>query len=159
MDHRHMARVRGQIGHCGIWCGSCAVGTGALMELARRYREMAESHGVEHWGASAFDYAEFAKGLECISRLDVCPGCLLGGGRDDCELRICSAGRGVESCPECDSFGDCPHGELLEHMRSGAGRAGMAVVDSPADSGRILSQPDAELAGKWWWRALFAGEE
>ena len=159
MDRRALTRVLGQMGRCGIWCGSCAVGTGALMGLARLYREMAESHGLEHWGASEFDYSEFSKGLEAISRLDVCPGCLGGGGRDGCELRACSADKGLECCVECDSFGACPHGELLEHMRTGAGEAGMSVAESPADRERILSSGEAELEGKWWWRALFWGDE
>lgn len=154
-----MDRVLSQVGHCGIWCGSCVVGNGALMELARRYLELADSHGLEHWGAAGFDYAEFSKALGAISELDVCPGCLAGGGRDDCEIRRCSVERAVETCVACGSFGECQHDELLEHMRTGALRAGLGVIDSPGDKERILSKPEADLARKWWWRALFEGEE
>ncbi len=32
-------RVKAQIGACGIWCGSCAVGNGSLRELSRRFEE------------------------------------------------------------------------------------------------------------------------
>ena len=32
--------VQGQIGFCGIWCGSCVVGNGTLKELTKRYEEI-----------------------------------------------------------------------------------------------------------------------
>lgn len=157
MDRGHLTRVMSQLGYCGIWCGSCVVGSGALMELARRYREMLDSHGIEDWGAQGFDYAEFVKGLESISKLEVCTGCLSGGGRDDCELRLCAQRRQAE-CVDCDSFGDCTHGELLDHMRTGARQAGMVVIDTSADKQSVRSDADSELARRWWWRALFLEE-
>ncbi len=155
MNRGHLESVLPQIGRCGIWCGSCVVGNGALMEMARRYREMVESHGLEHWGATGFDYAEFTKGLGCVSRLDVCPGCLSGGGRDECRLRRCVEGRGLDTCVDCTEFPDCSHGELLEHMRSGARRAGLTVIDSRADSERVVEGGESQLSDRWWWRALF----
>ncbi len=155
MDRGHLERVMPQIGRCGIWCGSCVVVNGVLMELARRYRDMVGSHGLEHWGATGFDYAEFAKGLESISQLEVCPGCLLDGGRDDCELRQCARERRLDGCVDCSEYSDCPHGELLEHMRSGARRAGLTVIDASADAKRVRTDAESELCRRWWWRAVF----
>ena len=155
MERGHLERVMPQIGRCGIWCGSCVVGNGALMELARRYRDMVDSHGLEHWGAEGFDYAEFAKGLALISELEVCPGCLSGGGRDGCKLRSCAHERQLDGCVDCGEFSRCPDGELLEHMRSGARRAGLTVVDSRADAERVRASAESELHELWWWRALF----
>jgi hypothetical protein len=123
--------------------------------LARRYREMVESHGLEHWGATGFDYAEFAKGLKSVSELDVCSGCRAGGGRDDCELRECVRERELDSCVCCGEIPNCSHRELLEHMRSGARRAGLTVIDSETDVERVRSNAEAELSPKWWWRAVF----
>lgn len=159
MNREHLERVLPQIGRCGIWCGSCVVGNGALMELARRYRALAESHGLEHWGAKGFDYDEFAKGLECISSLEACPGCLCGGGRDECQLRECAEGRGLDTCVRCGSFSDCPHGELREHMRSGARRAGLAVIDAAPDAERVRKEGEAALRVMWWWRAVFEDQD
>ena len=155
MDRRHLERVIPQIGRCGIWCGSCVVGNGALMELARRYRDLADSHGLEDWGSTGFDYAEFAKGLESVSRLEACSGCLAGGGRDDCELGQCARARRHDVCVDCSEFSSCSHGELLEHMRSGARRAGLTVIDTSADAERVRAEPTSELRQHWWWRALF----
>jgi len=46
--HREaLENVKGQIGACGIWCGSCAVGNGALQELSRRYGELLKGHGLD----------------------------------------------------------------------------------------------------------------
>jgi hypothetical protein len=155
VDRRHLENVLPQIGCCGIWCGSCVVGNGALMELARRYREMVELHGLEHWGAVGFDYAEFTKGLKSVSELDVCSGCRAGGGRDHCELRECSRDRELYSCVGCSEFPDCAQREVLKHMRSGARGAGLSVIESGTDAERISSNGERELSGKWWWRALF----
>ena len=58
--------VRDQIGVCGIWCGSCIVGNGALRELTRRYKELITAYSLEEWGPRDFDFEELLKGLESI---------------------------------------------------------------------------------------------
>ncbi len=155
MDRGNLKKTIPQIGRCGIWCGSCVVGNGALMELAGKYKSMVESYGLEHWGATGFDYEEFVKGLGRVSELDACPGCLSGGGPDECKLKQCICERGLETCVDCSEFSDCRHGELLEHMRSGARKAGLTVIDSRADLERIREGGESELSDRWWWRALF----
>jgi hypothetical protein len=157
-DRNAFQNVFDQVGFCGIWCPSCAVGTGALMQLANRYRDMCESHGLGHWGATEFEYQEFLKGLECISGLSVCPGCLKGGGRDDCEIRRCASERQLSGCAGCGDRAACRHGTILEHMRSGARVAGLVVVDIPGTHELPGERRQQELASTWWWRALFAGD-
>jgi len=39
--------VKNQIGFCGIWCGSCAAGNGAIVELARRFDEIVKKYELE----------------------------------------------------------------------------------------------------------------
>ena len=157
MSREALDNVFDQVGYCGIWCGSCAVGAGALMELAAKYRAMAESHGLGHWGAAGFDYAEFLKGLDAIAALPACAGCLRGGGRDDCELRSCASGRGLRACSACTDRDACRHGELLEHMRTGALGAGLIVVDRPDEHDLAEDRRTEDLESRWWWRALFGG--
>jgi hypothetical protein len=127
------------------------------MLLADAYRDMAESHGVGQWGAEDFDYEAFLKGLDAIAALPVCPGCLRGGGRDDCELRACATGRDLRGCVSCPERPSCPHGELLQHMRAGAARAGLVVIDRPEDHDMPEHRRREALASLWWWRALFGG--
>jgi hypothetical protein len=55
--------VKGQIGRCGIYCGSCVVGNGTLRELAKRFEETYKAYGVHHWGPKDFDIDNFVKGL------------------------------------------------------------------------------------------------
>jgi hypothetical protein len=156
MERDAFQNVFDQVGFCGIWCGSCAVGTGALMELADRYRDMCESHGLGHWGAPEYDYEKFLKGLESISGLPVCPGCLKGGGRDNCEIRHCASERHLAGCGACTDPAACRHDALLDHMRSGARAAGLVVVDIPGTHELPKERRQQELASAWWWRALFA---
>jgi hypothetical protein len=157
MSREALDNVFDQVGYCGIWCGSCAVGTGALMALAVKYRDMADSHGLGHWGAEGFDYAAFLKALGAIAALPACAGCLKGGGRDDCELRSCASARGLRGCVACPERQDCRHGELLAHMRTGAHRAGLVVVERPAEHDLTDDRRRRELEPLWWWRALFGG--
>jgi hypothetical protein len=155
MSHEALDRVFDQIGHCGIWCGSCAVGTGALSELAERYCELCESHGLGEWGADGFDYGAFLHGLVSIASLPGCPGCRRGGGRKDCELRACSTERGSEGCVACGEFGACLHDGLLLHMRRGAEDAGLVVLDGSDEQPLSEDRRRQELERIWWWRALY----
>jgi len=147
--------VRDQVGGCGIWCGSCAVGNGSLRELTSRYRGLLDSHGVGHWAPEEMDYEAFARGLGTIYDIAACPGCRQGGGRDDCPLRACSVGRAVADCTECEAFGACDHDELLQHMRSGARKAGLFVRDPGEERSCLLSTWIEELPESWPSLILF----
>ena len=151
--------VFGQVGHCGIWCGSCAVGTGALMDLAIRYRDLCESHGLGAWGADGFDYAAFLRGLGAIAGLAACPGCRRGGGREACEIRACANSRSTDGCALCGEDARCPHTEILEHMRRGARDAGLFVQEAEQPDELTDARRREILASLWWWRALHEGEE
>ena len=158
MDSKQHRRVRGQIGTCGIWCGSCVVGSGALMAVAGRLRTMVESHGLEAWGAEGFDYGAFTRALACVSDLEPCPGCRAGGGQEDCPMRACARDRGVSACPACFEFGGCANHGALKTMRDGAEAAGLTVAKTVDDLLRIHREADADLGRRWWWRGLFAEE-
>lgn len=58
--------AKSQIGYCGIWCGSCAVGNGTLRELSRRYSQLVADYDLEEWGPKDFNFGEFLKGLDSI---------------------------------------------------------------------------------------------
>ena len=78
METETFENVKGQIGRCGIWCGSCAVGNGTLKKLAKRCEHIIGGYGVDEWGAKDFDGKEFMKRLASIQALPVCQGCLKG---------------------------------------------------------------------------------
>ena len=158
MDRTALDNVFDQVGFCGIWCGSCAVGSSALMALAEKYKALCESHGLGHWGAEEFDYAEFLNGLDSIARLAGCAGCLQGGGRSDCGLRACATTRDIAACSSCNQTAACTHASLLKHMRDGARAAGMMVADKASEHDIPEEQRRAELRSLWWWRALL-GED
>jgi hypothetical protein len=147
--------VKDQIGYCGIWCGSCVVGTGALMELTRRYRELVTSYGLHEWGPRDVDYDSFYAGLKSIQGAPACPGCLKGGGRDDCDLRACATGKGLDECRACEDQAECMHADLLEHMRSGAKEAGLFVKDEDGPREELLAEWKAALKSRWPFYLLF----
>lgn len=147
--------AKDQIGFCGIWCGSCIVGNGALRELTRRYERTITGYDLKSWGAVDFDYDAFAKGLAAIQRLPACPGCRQGGGRDDCEMRACASAKSVGDCTECDGRSECKHTEMLETMRSGAVAAGLFVKTGLDDRGRIPDRWMTELQTRWPCCVLF----
>lgn len=149
MRSGHFANVAEQVGRCGIWCGSCVVGNGVLAELTRRYERLLELHDLRAWGPKDVDHDAFSQSLRSICSMAPCPGCLKGGGRDDCELRSCAEERTLSDCSECGELGRCPRGTLLDHMRSGAARAGLFVRGPGADRGTTLRRWLEELRSRW----------
>jgi hypothetical protein len=158
MSSGHFESVRAQIGCCGIWCGSCVVGNGALAELTRRYERLLELHDLRNWGPKDFDHDQFAQGLRSIRSMAPRAGCLRGGGRDSCELRSCARARELADCTECGGRGQCPHAGLLGHMRSGAARAGLSVREPGSDRERSLRGWMEEIRSRWPQSVLFDGQ-
>jgi len=150
--------VRDQIGFCGIWCGSCAVGNGALRELTKRFEIIIKGYGLSGWGPKDFDFKEFEKGLVSIQTVPLCLGCLKGGGRTDCEIRACARTKKVADCSECNRPAACKNSELLEHMRTGASQVGIFVKTDSLDRRKLLSKWTAELESRWPSCTLFLRE-
>jgi hypothetical protein len=150
--------VKNQIGFCGIWCGSCIVGNGALQELSRRYREMIERYGVEEWGPDDFNFAEFKKGMKSIQAISLCKGCLRGDGNEDCEIRPCALNRGVSDCVECDEFGQsdkCRNSKSLHKIRKGVLDADLLVKTDRINKEKLIENWTAELKSKFPGCVLF----
>ena len=137
--------VRSQIGYCGIWCGSCVVGNGALRELAAQLGSVLASYEVGKWGPKDFDYQELSRGLASIRRIPVCRGCVKGGGAEECPLRACAKGKGLDDCTLCGEQVACPYGKRLHHMRTGARAAGLFVRNPGDDREEFLAGSEAEL--------------
>ena len=150
-----LATVRDQIGACGIWCGGCAVGNGALRELSRRYGQLIEDYGLDHCGPRDFHYRQLAQALASLQQVPLCAGCRRGGGRDGCELRACATKQRVEFCGECRGA-DCKHTELLQHMRSGGHDAGLFIETGAVHLPELVEQWSAELKDTWPACILFA---
>jgi hypothetical protein len=146
--------VKGQIGFCGIWCGSCVVGNGTLRDLTKRYKELINTYDLKDWGPKDFDFDEFYKGLESIENMPLCAGCLKGGGRDNCEIRACAKDKNLQDCTICDQFGRCEI-KLLKHMRSGALKAGLFVKSQNDDNTKVLEKWTQILKSKWPCCILF----
>jgi hypothetical protein len=155
---KHYDNVKDQIGCCGIWCGSCVAGNGVLQELTKRYHEIITNYGLEQWAPKDFDYREFAKGLESIQNMPPCPGCLKGGGRDDCEIRTCAKNKNLADCSECDRPDECENVKLLETMQQGALKAGLMVKTENIDRRALLEQWTEHLKNTWPSSFLFQND-
>ena len=147
--------VREQIGFCGIWCGSCVVGNGTLRALTERYEEIIGAYALEEWAPEDFNYKEFLKGLTLIRSMPLCPGCLKGGGRDNCEMKACASNRNIDDCSECREPATCKHVEALQKMRSGAIAAGLAVKIDNVDKQQLIEKWSTELKSQWPCSILF----
>lgn len=154
-SHEAFDRVKNQIGCCGIWCGSCIVGNGALRELTTRYEKILAAYGMKEWAPSDFDHAGFSRSLDVIRRFGACPGCREGGGRDNCEIRGCASEKRLNDCTECVDRVSCGPKELLEKMRSGARAAGLFVRDDKEDRDDALRTWMAEIPRTWPSSILF----
>jgi hypothetical protein len=152
---RDYANVRQQIGFCGIWCGGCVVGNGTLRELTERYAGLIKSYGLPEWGPEDVAWQELQSGLASIESMPLCPGCLAGGGRDNCEMKGCAQDRGLAECNHCSDLTSCPHSKILQHMRQGAIKAGIPVKTEGIDTKAFLERWEPELRDKWPCCVLF----
>jgi hypothetical protein len=155
MTKKYFDNVKTQIGACGIWCGSCVAGNGALQVLTQKYAKIIADYGLEQWAPKDFDFKEFRKGLASIQKIPLCPGCLKGGGRDDCEIRICVTHKKINNCSECHEAEKCSNAELLNKMRTGAKEAGLFTKKERADHQKILEEWSRLLKDMWPSSILF----
>ena len=158
-DRQAFENVKSQIGFCGIWCGSCVVGNGTLRKLTEKYSETTTAYGLPDWAPKDFDHAEFSRGLASIRSIPECPGCLRGGGRDDCEIRACALEKGLPDCTLCEQLGRCEHREIVNKMRSGALAAGLCVREPGQGERGLLEDWSQQLERRWPCCILFLPEE
>lgn len=138
-------KVKGQIAYCGLWCGSCAYGNGTINDLAGRLERLIKDYGIEGWGPKEIDYKALHKSLISIKKSAPCPGCLNGGGKEDCEIRACAKEKRLRECVECTVGEDCENSKFLNHMRVGASRVGMVVKRGKGDRTGFLARGNARL--------------
>ena len=145
METKAFENVRNQIGRCGIWCGSCVVGNGALRDLSKRCEHIIGGYGVDRWGAEdmGVNGQEFMKTLQSIQNIPICRGCLKGGGKTDCAIRTCASSKKLSDCMECSETKTCKNRESLQKVRTGALRVGMLAKTEHEKS------DDQELMRKW----------
>jgi len=158
MTKKHFDNVKNQIGACGIWCGSCVAGNGVIQLLTQKYAKIIDDYGLKQWAPEDFDFEELSKGLVSIQKMPLCPGCLKGGGRDDCEIRFCITQRHISDCSECDDQDKCPHTELLNKMRMGAQKACLFTKTEHAENHKLIREWSRLLKDAWPSSILFSGE-
>jgi len=97
------------IAYCGIYCRLCDYFTGRIRDSAKDLLGIVKKHSELKLfadTAKAFDFENFVKGLEWVSKeFSPCVGgCRGGGGWRDCPIRKCCIERGVRFCYECNDF-------------------------------------------------------
>jgi len=113
-DLKAFENVKNQIGHCGIWCGSCGGGNGTVQELARRFEEIVKNYKLEKYAPKEFDFNEFMKGLAGMQAMPLCPGCREGGGLPTCKVKLCAREKGMPLCNQCNQITKCQNFEQLK---------------------------------------------
>ena len=159
LEPESFQNVKNQIGFCGVWCGSCVAGNGALRELTARYEDVIKTYGLPQWGPKQVDFREFMKGLRSIEEMPLCQGCLKGDGKPNCQIRACALNKKINDCSQCDQPSDCKNSEALQKMREGARDAGLLVKTEDIDRRRLILKWTRELKGKWPHSILFMPDE
>jgi len=87
--------------------------------------------------------------------MPLCPGCLKGGGRDDCEIWACALSKNLADCSECDQPDRCENQDLLETMQKGAQKTGLMVKTEDISRQELLKKWTEELKSQWPSLLLF----
>jgi hypothetical protein len=108
--------------HCGIYCGDCPrykakfsdMCADLLYELERsHFSELAKIIATKNDKFEKYD--EMLSLLKTINALKCELPCRLGGGRGpSCEVIVCSTGRSIEGCWDCDDFEQCKKLDFLK---------------------------------------------
>jgi hypothetical protein len=153
LEVKAFENVKNQIGFCGIWCGSCGAGNGAIQELAKRFEEIVKNYELEKWVPKEFDFKEFMKGLACTQSTPLCIGCQKGGGPPTCKVRICALGKGILDCSQCDQLIECKNFEQLEksHLKIKQDLMEIKKRSRPA----LIEKWMGELKSRWPHCILF----
>lgn len=149
--------VKDQIGFCGIWCGSCMGGNGAIQAQARKFEDMVKNSKLEEnpWVPKNFDFKEFMKGFASIQSMSLCPGCLKGGGPSNCEIRLCALRKNMVNCGECNQLTECAKFAQLEESHPKI-REGLMEIKNMGRS-KLVEKWMGELSGKWPYCVLLCG--
>ena len=139
--------VKDQIGFCGIWCGSCPAGSGAIIELTRIYEETVTKVKLEKWAPKNLDFKEFMKGLRAIQMMETCSGCHKGGGNPTCAVRICAQKRDSLNCGQCSELLTCSNFKDLEKSHPGI-REDLKKIKN-VDQHELVKKWTGELKGKF----------
>jgi len=107
------------LGHCGMLCGACPLGSGAVAESASQTRKHIADCQIPMWspfvpGGEAIDWKAMDRCLEWLQKYACCAGCKNGGGPPDCTIRICARERGMELCSSCRDLDGCNRFEWLK---------------------------------------------
>ena len=147
--------VKNQIGFCGIWCGSCLGGNGAILELTRKYEQIItrSQSALKKWAPKEFNFNDFMKGLTCIQAMPLCPGCLKGGGNPTCEVRICASKKNMINCSQCDQLTICKNFEDLEKHYPNIKED--LIKTKGASRQELIEKWTNELKSKWPHCVLF----
>ena len=97
------------VAYCGIYCRECDYFTGRIRDSARDFLEVTKKHGELKLladTAEAFDFENFVRGLEWLSKeMTPCVGaCRGGGGWGDCPFRKCCTEKQLRFCYECNKY-------------------------------------------------------
>jgi len=149
LEARPFENVKSQICFCGIWCGSCMGGNGAILELTRKYEQIIKRSkpALEKYAPKEFNFNEFMKGLSCIQAMPMCPGCRKGGGNPTCKIRICALEKSMTDCSQCDELIECKNFEELEKSHPTI-KKGLMEIKSH-DQTELIEKWMGELKNKW----------
>jgi len=120
---------------------------------------MIKDYAVYQWAPKNFDFDEFMKGVVSLREIWLCPGCLKGGGQDDCEIRVCAVNKKLAECSECGEPQNCEQKEKLETMRSGALKAGLDVKTKKGDSAAQIKKWSIKMKNKWPGLLIFLDDK
>ncbi len=112
-------RTANQVGHCGMLCSACPLGSGAAAKSAGQTKKHIADCQIPMWspfvpGGESIDWATVDRGLEWMQRYACCAGCKNGGGPPDCAIRICAREKGTEMCSSCGDLDGCKKFEWLK---------------------------------------------
>lgn len=149
MTERPFDEVKETEGPCGIWCGACLGGNGALIELTGLYAKVLEESkfALDEFAPERFEFDTLMKQLSILGTMSSCPGCGKGGGIPDCGIRDCTQREEDENCSSCEQLDGCDRYEVLGEYSSEVKKALVENID--VDPEVLKETRECEMKEKW----------
>ncbi|MBU1671779.1 MAG: DUF3795 domain-containing protein [Actinobacteria bacterium] len=128
MGKKHLEKTA----YCGLYCGDCSFGTGAIPDLARDLRKEMRSFRLEQ-AAEVIPFPEFKNYRECYDLLGAlvkmrCGGCRTSARSRYCNIAKCAVRKKLDGCWECGEVEECKKLEFLEGVHGDAHKKNLRKI-------------------------------
>lgn len=126
------------VSYCGLCCSDCPLFAGKISDLARdlrkelravKYDKFAKYISKFPSGKGLKNFNEFYLILGDLMKFRCEMGCRLGGGAEDCAIKICNIEKNYDGCWQCSKYRVCKKLDALNSLHGDSHRKNLEKIE------------------------------